>query len=642
MKVFVLGLDGATWDVLEPLARRGTLPNLGGCRDRGRRATLNSVFPPLSPVAWTGVMTGKNSGKHGVFEFLEYGHDPLARPGELVAGDPGGAGLGDRRPARQGDGRRRRADELSASQGAGVLPGRLPQPGRRGRLRQRPGDPRASWRRHLGTPYRPWSTAVHDGGNEPAALAELTDYLDHHLKAVQFLDEAVPVGPLHVRPDGDRPRPARALARLAPLAPGGERARPLGGEGRATSSSGSGSIAASARSRPRCRPTRSLILMSDHGFGPIEWYVNFNVWLLEQGYIALAGFALRQAEALVLEAGRDARVVLRPDGASSAWPSNRVDRFRGKQMTWVDRLADSAFLSKKHIDWSKTKAYAQGNFGQIFLNVKGRQPQGCVEPGDVRPLLDELKAQLLAIPHPETGEPLVEKVLEREDLYSGPHAHLAPDLTAVLGDWNYRTIGLYDFTTNKMISPAFGPTGDHRMEGDPHRLRPGVPSGVAARGARPCWTSRRRSCTCWACPCPADMDGRVLTEILDPSRRRPRSPVDALVLAAVEASRWAWRTPRRKTRRSSSGWRTWVISEPGSIGSGVRANRTRSGATSARTWSLRRTEKYGSDHRDEAPRRSSRPRSRTTTGPCSSLCPTSSQPGAGKSATPCAVGGGPR
>ena len=36
-----------------------------------------SVFPPLSPVAWTGVMTGKNSGKHGIFEFLEHGHDPL-------------------------------------------------------------------------------------------------------------------------------------------------------------------------------------------------------------------------------------------------------------------------------------------------------------------------------------------------------------------------------------------------------------------------------------------------------------------------------------------------------------------------------------------------------------------------------------
>ncbi len=69
------------------------------------------------------------------------------------------------------------------------------------------------------------------------------------------------------------------------------------------------------------------------------------------------------------------------------------------------------------------------------------------------------------IRHPETGGPLVERVYEREELYDGPHAHLAPDLTVVLGDWRYRTIGLYDFTTHKLISPAFGPTGDHRMEG---------------------------------------------------------------------------------------------------------------------------------------------------------------------------------
>src|SRR3954470_14068691 len=77
MKVFVLGLDGATWDLLGPLAKQGELPNLTRLMERGASGTLSSVFPPLSPVAWTGVMTGKNCGKHGVFEFLEYAHDPL-------------------------------------------------------------------------------------------------------------------------------------------------------------------------------------------------------------------------------------------------------------------------------------------------------------------------------------------------------------------------------------------------------------------------------------------------------------------------------------------------------------------------------------------------------------------------------------
>ena len=77
MKVCLLGLDGATWDVLEPLLEDGLLPNLARLREQGVSGCLRSVFPPLSPVAWTAVMTGKNSGKHGIFEFLEHGHNPL-------------------------------------------------------------------------------------------------------------------------------------------------------------------------------------------------------------------------------------------------------------------------------------------------------------------------------------------------------------------------------------------------------------------------------------------------------------------------------------------------------------------------------------------------------------------------------------
>ena len=81
-------------------------------------------------------------------------------------------------------------------------------------------------------------------------------------------------------------------------------------------------------------------------------------------------------------------------------------------------------------------------------------------------MIEDLKADLKSIPHPETGKPLVEHVYERDELYHGPHASLAPDLTVVLTDWRYRTIGLHDFTTNRVITPAFGPTGDHRSGGD--------------------------------------------------------------------------------------------------------------------------------------------------------------------------------
>ncbi len=162
-------------------------------------------------------------------------------------------------------------------------------------------------------------------------------------------------------------------------------------------------------------------MISDHGFGPIEHYVNFNVWLLEQGYIALEdSFYVKQKHWFYRM------------GATPEWiyglmsrlglGNHRVSRFRGKQEGFMDRLGESLFLSRRHIDWSRTRAYAQGNFGQIFLNLKGRQPNGCVAAADARGLLDELKAGITAIPHPETGAPLVEHVYEREELYDGPHS----------------------------------------------------------------------------------------------------------------------------------------------------------------------------------------------------------------------------
>src|SRR5262249_52047036 len=159
--------------------------------------------------------------------------------------------------------------------------------------------------------------------------------------------------------------------------------------------------------------------------------------------------------------------------------------------------------------WSRTKAYSRGNFGQIFLNLKGRQTQGCVEPADARGLIDDLKAGLKEICHPETGRPLVERVYEAEELYHGPHMRHAPDLTVVLTDWRYRTIGLHDFTPHRVISRGFGPTGDHRMEGILIAAGPAFRAGVVPDRAN-LLDIAPTVLRVLGVPVPADMDGRVL------------------------------------------------------------------------------------------------------------------------------------
>ena len=68
-RLLIIGIDGATYDVLDPMIARGVLPNLAALMKRGFRAGLRSTIPPNSAAAWATFITGKNPGRHGVLRF---------------------------------------------------------------------------------------------------------------------------------------------------------------------------------------------------------------------------------------------------------------------------------------------------------------------------------------------------------------------------------------------------------------------------------------------------------------------------------------------------------------------------------------------------------------------------------------------
>lgn len=68
-RVFVLGLDGATYDLIGPWLERGSLPNLRSFMESGAYGTLMSVLPPMSPPAWSSAITGVNPGKHAMYDW---------------------------------------------------------------------------------------------------------------------------------------------------------------------------------------------------------------------------------------------------------------------------------------------------------------------------------------------------------------------------------------------------------------------------------------------------------------------------------------------------------------------------------------------------------------------------------------------
>ncbi len=143
-----------------------------------------------------------------------------------------------------------------------------------------------------------------------------------------------------------------------------------------------------------------LLIVSDHGFQTWRWAVNINQWLVDEGYMVLK---------------------------SDAEEKGLAPFFGGE--TGVDV-----------VDWSKTRAYGLG-LGQIYLNLRGREEQGIVDPEDARALSAEIRDKLLAIrnPYVDDARPVegadtpvtsraVETVTLLADVYDGPFASEAAEI----------------------------------------------------------------------------------------------------------------------------------------------------------------------------------------------------------------------
>jgi predicted AlkP superfamily phosphohydrolase/phosphomutase len=136
-----------------------------------------------------------------------------------------------------------------------------------------------------------------------------------------------------------------------------------------------------------------VILMSDHGARAMSGGICFNEWLVKEGY-------------LVFE----------------------------------QPLAAPTKINEAPIDWSKTVAWGDGGYyGRLFLNVKGREPEGTVDPADYEKVTDEIAGKLEAMPGPD-GVSLGTKVYRPRDIYPKVEG-VAPDLIVYFGDLEWRSVG---------------------------------------------------------------------------------------------------------------------------------------------------------------------------------------------------------
>ncbi len=122
-------------------------------------------------------------------------------------------------------------------------------------------------------------------------------------------------------------------------------------------------------------------------------------------------------------------------------------------------------LTPDLVDWSRTSAWSEGGYyARVFLNVKGREPQGIIEPSDYESFRDELEAKLLSMTD-EFGKPLANKILRPEKVYRRV-TNIAPDLIVYFDGLNRRAIGTLGHGKIHVYSNNTGPDdANHDLEG---------------------------------------------------------------------------------------------------------------------------------------------------------------------------------
>jgi predicted AlkP superfamily phosphohydrolase/phosphomutase len=418
-KTAIIGLDGATFRLLEPLFEDGAMPALAALRARGVSGVLSSTTPAYTPPAWVSMLTGVNPGRHNVYGFLSTTPQEevkIAHSGTIAATPIW-----------------RFANDRETSIGVYNVPMTYP-PAEVANGFMVSGGLAAGWTSpdvegfasdpeiarivaQVSEGAYPIDTVVsyENDWSRPEIIDEveriqrmrrkvLNALLEH--RDVEFLF-SVFEGPdrlqhLHYqyfvessdwyqRPEaaGYRERAWRYFEELDGAI--GDLVAWVGGDG-------------------------NVLVVSDHGAGPWEKTVNVNLLLQEWGFLRLP--AVSRLTRMGVVAGpiqAAARKVLPRSLLLSA--KSRINR---------------------GIEWDATRAFAAQVAEQgIHVNERGALPFGIVDPEAVPAIEAELTERLLAFVDPADGQPVVDRVVRREEAAQGPYAPRAPHLFPVCRGQRY-------------------------------------------------------------------------------------------------------------------------------------------------------------------------------------------------------------
>jgi predicted AlkP superfamily phosphohydrolase/phosphomutase len=512
--VLVVGIDGGTWEVLEPLARRGVMPTMRRVLDDGAHGELTSVVPWYTVPGWTSLMTGANPGRHGLLHWVrtdaaDYWESRRAGRRFTASTDLrlptfwDVAGAAGKRVAVVNMPLTFPAWAVNGAMVTGLLTPAGEVPGQshpEAFLRDYP-EYRVDLRHAKGREAEGSLPPLEQLLREMAEVTESRRRLMTDLTAGdRDLMVAVFVGMDRV---SHRVWPHQERILTEPEERWGELERLAAAYYRSLDSVIGSLIDAAG-------PEATTLFVSDHGFGrgPDRKF-RVNAWLRDAGYLSLRAGRVQQAAHDSGTVKKVARRALRAYRRRARRPAEHVG---------VSLAATRAYAL--HFSWCPL-------FG-VAINERGVKREGSVDPAEVPALLDRLTEDLLAIQDPDASGPVVLRVMRREEVADGPELVRLPYLFVEVAPRYFPDDGL---RRREVFEPLRTNSGRHTREGllgalgarvnpafaESARIEDVAPTVLALLGLE-------------ATP---DMDGKVLSSLVQTTERLEATPVPAAPTATA-------------------------------------------------------------------------------------------------------------
>ncbi len=486
-RILIVGLDGVTFRIIKPLVSKGKLPTFSNLMKNGIHGILSSTVPPITAPAWTSFTTGKNPGKHGLFHFTtfkknSYDHSLVnatlikSKTMFRLASEAGKRVISINVPITYPP------EQLNGIVVSGMLspinatfthPASLSQELRDDgyiidMLNQPLIEPeqRFDLAKKMAAKRLEVSSRILSENNWDLAMLVFVgaDRLQHNIwDRMDLLRE------FYIYQDS-------LLAKLLEIVD----------------------------------DSTYIMFMSDHGFTPTKAAFFVNQWLANEGY--LKKHYWRVAPPLMI--------------GDLIGTEQRTLKFRVKNVikNIVAHLTRGKLLDYPQIsiNYKKSKAFANPS-EIIFINLKGREASGKIEPGEeYEKIKREIAEKLKKLTDPQTGEKILEDAIIKDDMYSGEYFDKAPDIGLVPKEDGYALVGMRPH--HSYIRRDFRMKSFHSMNGI------FLLSGQDIIKDKECETLQMVDCMptvlhILGVPIPEDVDGRVLKNLfIEGSQLRIKEP----------------------------------------------------------------------------------------------------------------------